>query len=228
AGTITTDMSSAPPTPTNTPAAPPTGTPTATPTSPPGGAASGNYSGSIVSSGGSDSYSFTPGAGGSATIGMCATNFGYNFTLKLYAGGSLLGSSSTSSYCQWINTTLSSGRGYTVQTTAVSGSGLYRSAWSVNGAPVVWNAAGTIATAGASNSFSFPTLRAGPLRISTCGPAGTEFHLALSKGNGTTVASSTAHSNCQSLSYTVGTPDLFHMVESSVSGSGPYSGSITM
>ena len=50
--------------------------------------------------GGADSYTFTPGASGPATIGSCAVSTGDHYTVAVYdSQGTLLGSGTTSSYC---------------------------------------------------------------------------------------------------------------------------------
>lgn len=183
---------------------------------------------SIPAAGGSSSYTFMAGASGPAAIGSCATTTRAVFDLSVYdSSGALLGSGTTPSYCNWVDATVSAGRTYTVTTVAVTGTGTYRSAWSINGAPVVWNTNGTISTPGAAGTVGFPTLSAAPISISTCGPAGTTFALYLDSASGATLASATAPSNCQSLTYTPGARGLFLLQEAAVSGSGAWAGSIT-
>lgn len=189
---------------------------------------SGNHSGSIVATGATSSYTFAPGSGGTATVASCAISNGAVYSVAIYgAGGSLLGKGTTSSYCNWASAPVSAGQTYTVTTSAVSGSGTYRSAWSVNGATVSWSAGSTLGTTGASKSFSFPIVNAGPIAVSSCGPPGTIFDLALTSASGSTLATSTAPSNCQSLAYTPPARGLFRMIETSVSGTGAYTATIT-
>ena len=210
------------PAPTNTPAPAPTSSPVG------GGTLSGNYSGTIATTGGSDSYTVTPSSGGSIAVGSCAVSTGDAVALYLYGpSGALLSSGSANSYCNWASASVSAGQTYTVKTVMTGGSGLYRSAWSVNGAPVVWNVGGSIDGSGTSKSYSFPTLGAGAVALSSCGPTGTNYNRALTSSNGAALASAATGSACASLSYTSGGRALYRLVESSVSGSGAWNGTIT-
>ncbi len=224
--TVTVNNSSSTPTPTatRTPTPAPTNTPTPTPT--PGGAASGTYSGSVTS-GGSDSYTFTPGVSGSSTVGTCAISTSNDFDLYVYnSSGTLLGSGTTSSYCDYVSLSVTAGQTYTVKTVSYSGGGTYRSAWNVNGAQVVWNVSGTISSSGGSQVFAFLTLSAGTITLSTCGPSGTDFDLYLLSANNSTLASSTSSSTCETITYTPSSRGLFRLKEVSYSGTGSWSGTI--
>lgn len=188
----------------------------------------GTHSGSIASVGGADSYTFVPGSSGGATIGSCGIDNGNRYDLYIYdSHNTLLGSGLGASYCNWVSLSLTAGQAYSVKTLSVAGTGLYRSAWSVGGARVTWNVSGSIPTMGASKTFSFPTLNGGAIMLSTCGPAGATYGLALLSAGGTTLASAAAPSNCQTLSYTAGSRALFRLQETAVSGSGAWSGTIT-
>jgi len=215
---------------TQPPAATATKSPTPAPTAtqpPTGGPASGTHSGSIGTAGATDSYTFTPGASGSATIGTCATSAGNDYDLYLYnSAGTLLASSTTSSYCEWVGVPVSAGQTYTVKTLAYSGTGIYRSAWSVGGAQVTWNVSGSIGSSGGGEYFSFPILSARTINLSTCGPAGTDFDLYLQDPAYNTLASSTTPSNCEAVSYTPSARGLFRLEEVSYSGTGAWSGTI--
>ncbi len=216
---------------TNTPVPPTATRPAPTATTPPttGGASSGTYSGSIGSAGASDSYTFTPGAGGSSTIATCATSTADDYDLYVYnSAGTLLSSGTTSSYCEWVSLNVAAGQTYTVKTVAYKGTGTYRSAWNVNGAQVVWNPppSGTITSNGGSQTFSFPTLSAGAISLATCGPAGTDFDLYLLNAGNAQLASSTTTSNCESLTYTPSARGLFRLDEVSYNGTGAWSGTI--
>jgi len=218
------------PTVTQPPAATATKSPTPAPTATQpstGGLAAGTHSSSIGTAGAADSYTFTPGASGSATIGTCATSAGNDYDLYVYnSAGALLASSTTSSYCEWVGVTVSAGQTYTVKTLAYSGTGLYRSAWSVGGTQVTWNVSGAIGSSGGAEYFSFPTLSARAINISTCGPAGKDFDLYLQDPAYNTLASSTTPSNCESISYTPSARGLFRLEEVSYNGAGAWSGTI--
>lgn len=188
----------------------------------------GNYSATIATSGGSDSYVITPGTGGSVTVGACAVDTGRQIALSLYdASGAQLASAAGGSYCAWVSANVSAGQTYTVQTLISGGSGLYRSAWAVNGAAVSWSPNGSLTSSGSSKSYSFPTLGSGTVSISTCGPAGAVFALSLADSHGTTLAQSTAPTACQAVSYSVSGRGLYRLEEASVSGTGPWNGSIS-
>jgi len=226
-----------PPTATGIPA---TSTPTATrqpatatpvpPTAtlpPVGGPASGTHSASIATSGASDSYTFTPGVSGSATVGMCAASTGDRYNLYVYnSAGTLLASGTTASNCQWVGVNVGEGQAYTVKTVARSGTGAYSSAWSVNGAQVVWSVSGSITTNGGSQYVSFPILSAGPISLSSCGPAGANYDLYLQNARFRTLNSSTSTSNCEALTYTPSARGIFRLEEVSYSGTGPWTGTI--
>ena len=200
--------------------------PTATP-SPAGGPASGTHSASIATSGASDSYTFTPSVSGSATVGMCAASTGDRYSLYVYnSAGTLLASGTTASNCQWTGIGVSAGQAYTVKTVARSGTGAYSSAWNVNGAQVVWSVSGSITTNGGSQYVSFPILSAGPISLSSCGPAGANYDLYLQNARYRTLDSSTSTSNCEALTYTPGARGLFRLEEVSYSGTGPWTGTI--
>ncbi len=242
-GTILKNGAGAPPTntPTTTPAAatgtatrtpvPPTATATPSATSTPtsGGAASGSFSGTINTSGGSDSTPFTPGVSGTAAIGMCATYTANDFDLYVYdSSNNLLGSSTSPSNCEWLSLPLSAGQTYTIKTVSFNGTGIFRWAWSVNGAKVVWNVSGSIPSAGGGQYFSFPILHATDnIALSTCGPSGSDFDLYLTNAAYAVLASSTSPSNCESLSLTPGSLGLYRLEEVSFTGTGAWSGTIT-
>jgi hypothetical protein len=189
---------------------------------------SGTHTGTITTAGGSSNYSFIPGSSGPSTVGSCAINLGNVYQLSVYdSSGTLLGSGTASSYCNWVDlTTVTAGLTYTVKTVAVSGTGNYRSAWNVNGAQVAWTVGGSLGS-GASTTFRFPTLSAGPMTLSSCGPAGTDFDLYLLDAHGATLASSTSPSNCESLTYTPAARDLYQLKEVSFRGNGSWTGTIT-
>jgi hypothetical protein len=216
-------------TPTRTPV-PPTATNTPVPT-PPSNAAgsSGRQTGVISAAGGASSYTFVAGSDGPATIGSCAITTSNVYTLYVYdSSGTLLGSGTNSSYCNWVNITASASQTYTVKTVSVTGTGVVRSAWSINGAPVLWTiASGSISTTGGVQESDFLTLGSGTMTLSTCGPAGTTFNLYLYSATGVRLASATAASNCQSLSYTPSSRDLYRLREQAVSGPGAWTGTIT-
>lgn len=212
---------------------------------------SGTFSDNIASVGGSSSYSFIPSASGPLSVGSCAVTNGYTYTVSLADSTGSIGSGGTgAATCNYATATVSAGSVYTVTTTAISGTGAYRSAWNVNSAPVVWSLSNifgfavfsptvmeppilvsvpySITVAGGSQSVSFPALSNGQIALSTCGPAGSDFNLYLKSASNAILASSTAASNCQALTYTPTAPGLFRLVETSpFSDTGPWSGTIT-
>ena len=201
---------------------------TATATPRAGGAASGTHSGSIATGGAASSYPFTPGMSGSATIGMCPTSTTNDYDLYVYdSSGTLLAASYTPSSCEWITLGVSAGHAYTVKTVSYTGSGTYRWAWSVGNAPVVWHASGTISTSGGNQYFSIPTLSAGPMALSLCGPSGAHDTLYLQDAGYHTLASATAPSACQSLSYTPGARGLYRVEAVAAGGTGAWSGTFS-
>jgi hypothetical protein len=231
------------------------------------GTQSGTYSGTIAAVGASDSYTFAPTVSGPAVVGTCGVDTGSYFTLAVYRSGQLLASGTNANYCNWTSLSVSAGQVYTVTTTAHTGvTGIYRSSWSVNGAPVVWTASGTLSatsgssathvasaahplavlagrplhelrsrvsaavaqtTAPSSQTMSVPSLGNGPITIAACGPSGTIYDTNLLAANGNLLASASASSNCQTLSYTPAARGLFRMQEVAISGSGNWSGTIT-
>lgn len=207
-------------------------TPTSTPVT--SGPSSGSYEGFVGSVGDVDYYVMTPTVGGSANVATCAVDTSAQFSLFVYDdANNLITSSATPSNCQWVSLAVSAGQSYIVKTVAVTLNpsdllpGLYTSAWNVNGAPVVWSVFGDIVSAGASQSFSFPTLSGGSMVLSTCGPSGTNFDLYLLDAQNNILHSSTTPSNCQSFSYVAGTRGQFQLQEQSVSGTGVWTGYIT-
>ncbi len=212
------------PTATTTPLPTQTATTTATPVNP----SSGTAARSITVVGATSSYTFTAGVSGPATIGSCALTTTNQYALYVFdSQGTQVGQGVTPSYCNWVDTALNGGQTYTVSTVAISGTGSYRSAWSINDASVVWTTGGSIAKAGGSNYFGFPTLSARPLSLSTCGPAGADFDLYLISATGALLTGSASPSNCESLTYTPSTRGLFRLDEVAAQGSGPWSGTIT-
>jgi hypothetical protein len=150
------------------------------------------------------------------------------YTLYVYdSSGTLLGSGTTSSYCNWVSITASASQTYTVTTVSVTGTGNYRSSWSINGGQVVWTVSGSISTTGGVQEFPFPILSTGQLTLATCGPAGSTYYLYLYNAQSAKVASATAASNCQTLSYTPSKRDLYRLRETAVSGPGSWSGTVS-
>ena len=203
-----------------------TGTATVTPHA--GGAASGAHSGSIATGGAASSYPFTPGMSGSATIGMCPISTNNDYDLYVYdRSGTLLAASDTPASCEWATFDVTAGHAYTVNTVSYTGSGAYRWAWSVDNAPVVWHVSGTIRASGGNQYLSIPTLSAGPMALSLCGPSGAHDNLYLKDAGYHTLASATAPSTCQSLSYTPVARGLYRVEVVAVGGTGAWSGTFS-
>ena len=198
---------------------------TATATPRMGGTASGTRSGSIATGGAASSYPFTPGMSGSATIGMCPTRTTNDYDLYVYDRSStLLAASDTPSSCEWATFDVTAGHTYTVNTVSYTGSGTYRWAWSVGNAPVVWHVSGTIRASGGNQYLSIPTLSAGPMALSLCGRSGAHDNLYLKDAGYHTLASATAQSACQSLSYASRARGLYHVDVVAAGGTGAWSG----
>lgn len=193
------------------------------------GLASGSKGGVIATQGGSASYSITPAVSGSATVGTCAAMpITTVFDLYVYnSAGALVASSTATSYCNWVSVPVSADQAYTITTKAVSGTGVYLSAWNVNATPITWPLSGTINTTGGTAVPSILSPSAHALTASICGPAGTTFALYLLDVHGTVLASATAASNCQTLTYTPGAQTMLRVKVVAVSGHGRWSGSVT-
>ena len=190
------------------------------------GLVSGTYYGTLPAAGSSDSYTFIPSATGTATLGSCALSTANSATLSVYnSGGTLLGRDTSGSYCAWASAGVSAGQSYVVKT--VGGAGAYRSAWSLNGAVVVWNVASALPAEGRnSQTVSFPALGAGTITLATCGPSGTTFDLALLDASYRTLASAATPAICESLTYNAPARGLFRLQETATSGGGAWSGTI--
>jgi hypothetical protein len=160
---------------------------------------------------------------------MCSASTANDFDLYVYdSSNNLLGSSTSPSYCEWLNLPLTAGQTYTIKTVSFSGTGTFRWAWSVNGAKVVWSVSGSIPTVGGNQFFSFPILHATDnIALSTCGPSGSDFDLYLASAGYAVLASSTSPSNCEALSRTPGSLGLYRLEEVSFTGTGAWSGTIT-
>jgi hypothetical protein len=214
------------PAPTPTPRAA-TGTPRHGRPKAPRGPLAGTHSSSIAAIGGASSYTFTPAAGGQATVGSCAIAGGASLALYVYDSDHVLvGRGVAASNCEWASLRVRAGRTYTVTSAALHGRGLYRSAWSVQGASVVWNLRGAIGASGGSQTFSVPALRGGALSLTTCAPAGARFALHLINASGLTLASAAPRLHCQALSYTVHARGIFRLWEVAHGSAGAWSGTI--
>jgi PQQ-like domain len=188
----------------------------------------GTAAGNLTARQPSGSYRFVPSSTGSATVGTCAVSASSTVNLAVFdRSGTLLGSTSTGAQCQKLAVSVSAGSTYSVQTTAASGIGAYTSTWTTGTSSVVDKVSGSIATVGLSQSDAFDLLGSS-IGVSACGPSGAVYYLYLLNSAGTVVRSATTASNCQSLSYTPATPGLYSIRVTSVTGTGRWSGTITM
>jgi outer membrane protein assembly factor BamB len=139
----------------------------------------GRSSGSVAVKGGTSTYRFTPAVSGNAAMATCAVDASNQFYNYIYDdSGTYLDSSTGPSNCQLSYFPVTVGRTYSIETVAVTGSGPYVSAWTINSTPIISHAAGSLAGT-STQDVPFMTTAAGNVTLATCGPPGTVFALSL-------------------------------------------------
>lgn len=181
----------------------------------------------IAAVGGTRTYTFRPSATGLATLGVCTASGGAGFGLSIYNEDHvLIGSATPSSNCARATVSVTARRAYALSIVALWGHGLYRFAWGMPGTEIIWRVSSKLG-APKSQTFSVPVLRAGPVSLTVCAPAGVRFTLRLAGADGATLARAAPRSRCQSLTYTARSPGLYRLWQTA-SGHGLWSGTIKM